>query len=178
MCSGGCLCMHVCCVVTNCATKMIEGIANLRGRICLHANLWIQSASQPTPTISSSRSYLHSLNDTLSLLGPLKRGRMRMGGRVERLEWVQAKGRDKDESRGNRNKESENKRQREERWLHESQLLFSRCHLWYMLLHPTNLNGLPAWPDKLNQLKVFCPQTSKRTTANVRKRKFKVPEFD
>lgn len=42
MCAGGCVC--VCAgIVTNCATKMREQTANLKGRSCLHDNPASQS---------------------------------------------------------------------------------------------------------------------------------------
>lgn len=59
---------------------------------------------------------------------------------------------------------------------HKSLVLFSGCHHWYMPLLLTNLNILPAWPDKLSQPRVFffffffCPCSSRRTIAHARKK--------
>lgn len=60
---------------------------------------------------------------------------------------------------------------------HESLVLFSGCHHWYMPLLLTNLNILPAWPDKLSQPRVFffCPCSS-RTIAHAGK-KVKAPRL-
>lgn len=124
----------------------------------------------PLTPLSSSRPNLHSFNDTISFLRPLKRARMR--ARAEPFEWVRAgRGSEKDKSWRNQDKESKNARQREESYSHESHLLFSGCHLWYMPLRQLGLTNRTC-------SKFCCAYLSTRTKANVRKRRFKVPKSD
>lgn len=144
--------MCLSCIVTDCHDN--------RESLISKAESVSTKIRQPPP--SHKGDPIFTLLMTFYLSGPLKSGKMRTTGRVEWLEWVRTES-DGDESR--RDKESENVGESESS-SHESQLLFSGCHLWYMPLRPTNLNGLPTWPDKLNQLKVFCPQLSRRTVVN------------